>query len=126
MVRFNRTYFLLAVVLFITEVLIALFVHDAIVRPYIGDVLVVILIYCTIQAFFNVPVKACAIGVLLFAFTIELLQYFKIVKLLGLMDHPVARVVIGTSFAWTDLLAYIAGVVIILVWENRLLKSSKN
>ena len=32
--------------LFVVETLIALFVRDAFIRPYMGDVLVVILIYC--------------------------------------------------------------------------------
>ena len=31
------------------EILIGAFVHDAFVRPYVGDVLVVILIYCLIR-----------------------------------------------------------------------------
>jgi len=41
---FNTKYFLLAFALFFVEVYIALYVHDDIIRPYIGDVLVVILI----------------------------------------------------------------------------------
>ena len=39
------------VILLLTEVLIALYVHDAFVRPYIGDVLVVIVIYTFIRIF---------------------------------------------------------------------------
>ena len=42
MLRFNKTYFLLTILLFCTEVIIALFVHDNFIRPYFGDVLVVI------------------------------------------------------------------------------------
>lgn len=38
-------YAIATVILLLTEVLIALYVHDAFVRPYIGDVLVVIVIY---------------------------------------------------------------------------------
>ena len=38
-------------ILLIIEVLIALFVHDAFIRPYIGDVLVVIVIYTFVRIF---------------------------------------------------------------------------
>ena len=38
-------YAIATVVLLLIEVLIAVYVHDAFVRPYIGDVLVVVVIY---------------------------------------------------------------------------------
>ena len=44
-------YAIATVILLLTEVLIALYVHDAFVRPYIGDVLVVIVIYTFIRIF---------------------------------------------------------------------------
>ena len=78
--QFNRKYFLLACLLFLVEVLIALLVHDRIVRPYVGDYLVVILIYCTVKAFFDTPIVSTTISVLLFAFAIEILQYFHLVN----------------------------------------------
>jgi hypothetical protein len=122
MLTFNKNYFGLAVLIFIIEVLIALFVRDNIVRPYLGDVLVVILIYSFIRSFLNVPVFPLAIGVLLFAFTLEVLQYLNIVEKLGLEKSKIARTVIGTSFQWIDLLAYMAGFVVILVVEKYLLR----
>lgn len=115
--RFNKTYFFLAVVLFIIEVLIALYVHDAIVRPYIGDLLVVILLYCFVKAFVNTnPVKT-AFAVLLFAYLIEVLQYLNIVKHLGLQHSRLANVVIGNSFEWIDMIAYTVGAAIVLMIE---------
>ncbi|GAB2815209.1 ribosomal maturation YjgA family protein [Ferruginibacter profundus] len=116
--RFSYRYFLLAVALFITEIMIALYVHDTIVRPYIGDLLVVILIYCAVKAFINTPVLKTAIAVLLFAFAIETLQYLKIVEVLGLQQSKLARVIIGTSFEWGDIAAYIAGILVVLVAEK--------
>jgi hypothetical protein len=118
MLTFNKKYFLLTVFLFIVEVLIALFVRDAIIRPYVGDVLVVILIYCFIKTFFNWPVVPVAIGVLLFAFAVEALQYFKVVELLGLQDSKLARIVIGTSFAWLDMLTYVIGIAAVILIEK--------
>lgn len=117
---FNRVYFLLAVLLFVVEVLIALFVNDQIIRPYIGDVLVVILIYCTVKAFLNTPVLPTALSVLAFSFVIEGLQYIKLVNILGLEHSSIATTVIGTSFAWVDVLAYIIGILLVLIFENTL------
>jgi hypothetical protein len=122
MFTFNKNYFGLAIFLFIAEVLIALFVRDGFVRPYLGDVLVVILIYCFIRTFVRLPVSTVAIIVLIFSFTIELLQYVHIVEKLGLEKSTIARTVIGTAFAWSDLLAYVAGVVILLIVEKQLAK----
>lgn len=115
--RFNKIYFLLAVILFIIEVLIALYVHDAIVRPYIGDLLVVILLYCFVKAFVNTnPVKT-ALAVLLFAYLIEVLQYLNIVKHLGLQHSRLANVVIGNSFEWIDMIAYTVGAALVVLIE---------
>jgi hypothetical protein len=118
MISFNKQYFILAVLLFIIEVLIALFVHDAIIRPYIGDLLVVILIYCFLKSFLNISVLTAAVSVLIFSVTVELLQYLKIVEVLGLQNNKVAKIIIGTSFAWLDLLVYALGIAIVLLVEK--------
>ena len=122
MLTFNIKYFFLTILIFIAEVLIALFVHDTIIRPYIGDVLVVILIYCFIKSFLKLPVLTVAVFVLLFSFGIEFLQYLNIVEKLGLQESKIARTVIGTSFAWIDLVCYIAGIIIILIAEKAFAK----
>jgi hypothetical protein len=122
MITFHKNYFLLTLLLFAVEVGIALFVHDNFVRPYLGDVLVVILIYCFVKSFLNISVTKAAIAVLLFAFCIETLQYVTIVEKLGLENNKIAKTVIGTSFALEDILAYIAGIVIVIVFERVLRK----
>jgi len=116
--RFQLKYFIPATILFLIEVFIALFVHDNFIRPFLGDVLVVILIYCFIKSFINSPVIITAIAVLLFAYLIELLQYFNIVTFLGLQNSDLARIVIGTSFEWTDLLAYTLGIGLVLLLDK--------
>ena len=118
LLTFRASYFFIALLLFVTEILIALFLHDGIVRPYIGDVLVVILLYCFLRSFLKLSIVHTAVSVLLFAYVLETLQYFKLVKLLGLNDYAFARTVIGTSFAWLDLLAYTVGIGITLVVER--------
>lgn len=108
--RFHKKYFLLTILLFFIEVLIALYVKDTIIRPYGGDFLVVILIYYFVRTFWDGAAWKVAIGVLIFAYTIEVLQYFKIVELLGLKGNRLAEIVIGTGFTWWDMLAYTLGV----------------
>lgn len=107
--RFDRRYFALTVALFLIEVLIALYLHDQFVRPYAGDFLVVILIYCFVRSFLQAPVIPVALGVLVFSYIIETLQYFNLVKLLGLEHSRLANVVIGNHFTWVDIVAYTLG-----------------
>lgn len=59
-----------------------------------------------------------ALSVLLFSYSIEILQYFHIVNIPGLQDIQIARVIIGTSFAWMDLIAYTLGIGIVLYLEK--------
>ena len=115
--KFHIPYLIAAILLFFIEVCIAVFVHDDFVRPYIGDVLVVMLIYCVSKSLFNTPLWPTALFVLLFAFVIEGLQYLNIVTILGLQHSKIARTVIGTSFEWFDLITYTGGIVIILIVE---------
>ena len=113
----NKYHFAIAVLIFIIEVLIALFAHDGFVRPYLGDVLVVILIYCFLKSFFDVPPFKLSMLVLAFSFFVEFLQYISIVKRLGLEESEIARTVIGTYFTWHDLVAYVTGIAIVLTIE---------
>ena len=120
MLAFNKRYFGLFILIFAIEVFIALFVHDNLVRPYVGDILVVILIYCFIKSFFRLPVMVVAIAVLMFAFMVEFLQYLKIVEELGMERTSAVGIIIGSSFAWLDLVAYIVGVIMVLIIEEKL------
>ncbi|NEU09363.1 DUF2809 domain-containing protein [Flavihumibacter sp. R14] len=114
---FNKKYLFLSLLLFVTEVLIALFVRDAFIRPYFGDFLVVILLYCIVRMFWNFPVLPTVLAILAFAYLLETLQYFNLVEHLGLQHSELARTVIGTGFAWGDMLAYTLGGVAIWVAE---------
>ena len=117
--HFNKTYFGLTAILFLIEVGIAIFIKDKFIRPYLGDVLVVILIYSFAKSFLKISVYKAALVVLLFAFTIEILQYCSLVEKLKLQHNTIAKTVIGTSFSWEDILAYIAGILIVLVAEKQ-------
>ncbi|TGK34425.1 DUF2809 domain-containing protein [Leptospira kmetyi] len=116
--KFELKYFLFTLLLLFTEICIALFFHDDFIRPYIGDTLVVILIYCFIKSFLNLRVIPTAISVLLFSFIVETLQYFKIVMILGLQNSKLARIIIGTSFSWEDIIAYCGGITLVISLEK--------
>lgn len=125
MLTFNRKFFFYTSVLFLVELLIALFVRDSFVRPYVGDYLVVMLLYCAVRTLLDAPVLKIAVGVLAFSYLIELLQYFGLVKRLGLEHNTIAKTVIGYGFEWKDMLAYTLGVLTVLIIERKNLHNSK-
>jgi Protein of unknown function (DUF2809) len=118
LLKFNSRYFILTILIFVTEILIALFAHDRIVRPYVGDFLVVILVYCFLKSFLNTPVLTTAISVLIFSYIVEILQYFHIADRIGLQNSRLAKIIIGSSFEWIDLMAYTAGITLVLCIEK--------
>ena len=118
MLTFSLRFFLCALLLFVIEIFIALFVHDNFIRPYAGDYLVVIFIYCAVRTFIKAAPLKVAIAVLLFSYIIETLQYFKIVDRLGLARNQLARTVIGYGFSWLDIVAYTLGIITVLVLEK--------
>jgi hypothetical protein len=115
---FHLNYFILAIFLFGIEVLIALYAHDKFIRPIVGDVLVVIWLYCLVKSFINSPVIKTAVVILIFSFVIEILQYFQYVQVLGLGDSTIANILLGNYFAWEDLAAYAFGILIVIVVER--------
>jgi hypothetical protein len=115
---FNKKYLLLTIILFFVEAGIALFIEDTLIRPFVGDVLVVILIYCFFGIFLNITYWKLAFGVLLFACAIEILQYFDYVRLLGLEQNRVLSVILGRTFERRDFAAYLTGFLIIIAVEK--------
>ena len=119
MLKFNRNYFRIAVLLFIIEILIAVFAHDKFIRPVFGDFLVVILVYCFLKSFIDLPVPVAAISVLLFSFSVEIAQYYDIIGKLGLQSSGTAKTVIGNTFSWLDILAYSTGILTVVIVEKK-------
>jgi hypothetical protein len=116
---FYKTYFLAAGLLLLVEVLIAVFIHDRFIRPYFGDYLVVIFLYCLLRSIVRMPVLPAALAVLVFSYLIEIMQYYNLVNLLGLSHSKIARIIIGTGFSWWDMVAYTLGIATVIAWERR-------
>ncbi len=115
MMYFNKKYLLAFIILFLVEVMIALYVHDEFVRPYVGDALVVVLIYFFVRTFYQGSSLLLGVAVFAFACAVEVAQYFDVVTFLHLQDNHLARVVIGTSFSWWDIVAYFVGTLVVVL-----------
>lgn len=96
-------------VLVIMEICIALFVHDAFVRPYVGDMLVTLLLCCLTRVVIPNKVRLLPLFVFLFAACVEVGQYFDLVALLGLEDNRFISIALGRTFSWMDIVCYTVG-----------------
>lgn len=112
---FSFKYLFLTLIFLAVEIFIALFVNDDFVRPFAGDALVVVLIYCFLRIFLDFSYRKIALGVLILSFTIEILQYFDYVKMLGLENNRVLSAALGRTFAAEDFAAYFAGFLLIIL-----------
>jgi len=100
------------------EMLISINMHDAFIRPYGGDFLVVILLYCVLKSFIDISAIKSAIGVLTFSYAIEISQYFHLARILGLQHSRLALLMLGNSFSFGDLLCYTLGILLVLIIEK--------
>ena len=118
--RFNKHYFWLASGLLLLEATIARYAHDQIVRPYAGDLLATVLLYCLGRSFLVARPEPVVVAALLTSYLLEGLQYLGLLHLLGWQHSQVARLVLGSHFAWGDMLAYSLGALAVLAAEQRL------
>lgn len=117
--KFNNTYFLLFVIFLLIEIAIAVFLKTGFIRYTFGDYLVVILLYCGIKSFFNIkPIQASTL-VLCIAYSIEILQFFNLLQLLGLESNTFAKLILGSTFHFEDIIAYTLGILTILFIEHK-------
>lgn len=125
MLNLRINYLLLAFVLFLIELGIALIFDDKFVRPYLGDFLVVFFMYCFCQSFYKFNITRLSIYLLLFSTIIELLQYFKLINLLGFENNFLAKIILGNKFCFKDILLYTLAALIIIFIESRRAQKAK-
>ena len=106
MFRFHLKYFLIFISIFIVEVSIALFIKDNFIRPYFGDYLVIFLVYYFTLSFIDTNKNKIANGVLVFAFAVEMTQYFQLLSYFNLEKNRILRIVAGNTFSFEDLIIY--------------------
>lgn len=118
-------YAITTIVIFLIELFIALFVRDNIIRPYVGDMLVVVLMYTFLRMFFPAKPRLLPVYVFCGSTIVEILQGIHIVELLGLSNSRFFSVLIGTTFDWKDIACYGAGCAMCGLWEGWLWKCNR-
>ena len=115
---------LISVLLLGIEILIGLFAHGW-VRSYLGDVLVVILLYTVVRTISpNKRLHWCIIPsvILIFAFAVEFLQLWGFCDRFGITNE-LLRIIIGTGFSPIDLACYMVGIIPCYVTECLIAKN---
>ncbi|MDR2234753.1 MAG: DUF2809 domain-containing protein [Chryseobacterium sp.] len=123
--KFNLKYFLLTLFIFLIEVLIATKLSGIFfVRAYLGDVIVVMLLYTLVKSFIKINDEKLILGILIFSCLVEFAQYFKIAEKLGFQPGSLMYIIIGNCFSWIDILCYAAGCLILYLFVK--LKPGRN
>lgn len=114
-IKFNKKYALWALALLGVEFLIAtVFSGIGFIRGYIGDVLVVILLYYLVLSVVKVKNKRkLIVSIFLFAVLVEVLQYFGVATYLGFAKGSLGYIILGNHFSWGDILCYGVGCLIL-------------
>jgi Protein of unknown function (DUF2809). len=100
------------VLLLTAEIMIGKFAHGFL-RAYVGDVLVIPLIYCFVRIFYVrscvwLPAAVGGLGILA-----EILQFFDLCGLLGILKGSLLGILLGSSADFADIVCYAAGVLLI-------------
>jgi len=106
------------------EMGIALFVNDAFVRPYVGDMLVTLLLCCLCRVIIPDKVRLLPVYVFVFAACVEIGQYFDVVALLGLADNRIISIALGRTFSWMDIVCYAVGCVAAFLLDQIIIKKT--
>ncbi len=109
----RRIYYIAAFgLLIITEILIGMYATGWI-RNYLGDVLVVVLLYALFRSISPKKPKKWYIVptcILLFSFMVEFLQLWGFCDRFGITNR-LLRIIIGTGFSYLDLMSYTIGII---------------
>ena len=112
----NLKYFISFIILLCTETCILF--TDGFIRHTVGDYFVVILLYCFVKSFFNFPVKKTAFVILGISFCVEFLQLTGLPNIAPFASSQVSKIILGTTFVFTDLIAYSLGIATVLYFDN--------
>jgi hypothetical protein len=103
-------YFIAAAVIFMVEIAIAVgIIGGAFIRGSVGDILVIVLLYCLVRAALGLAPVVAAVSAVAAGFLVEALQYIKVAELLGLKAGSILYIAVGNTFALSDLFMYALG-----------------
>ena len=107
------------------EMGIALFINDAFVRPYVGDMLVTLLLCCLCRLIVPDKVRLLPVYVFIFAACVEIGQYFDLVALFGLAENRIISIALGRTFSWMDLVCYAIGCAAAFGLDQTIIKKTR-
>jgi len=110
-------YFLIFLFLLGVEIAIAKYLKTGFIRANLGDLLVVIVLYCLLMSTLKPSVKTGLVLTLAIAFTIELLQLIDLTRFFPQEYKQLATLILGSHFSWLDLLMYVLGIVCVWITE---------
>lgn len=116
-IKFN--YLCISILLLITEILIAIFAKDEFIRPVLGDYLAALFVFYVLATFLKISEIKTALISLFICYFIEGLQFMHILEVFDLEKYSILKIIVGTSFSWTDMLAYTLGIITVLLIHNR-------
>lgn len=107
--------------LLIIEIIIGAFC-GGFVRAYVGDVLIIPLIYCFVRIFYTrenkfLPLAVGGLGILA-----EIIQYFDFCGIFGIDKSSLLGIIIGSHADLKDIICYISGVILIYLAEFAIAK----
>jgi len=114
----------IGVIILAIEIYIAIFIKGGFIRHYIGDVLATAMLYAFGRAIFKVTPINLAICVFVISLFIEALQYLKILEILG-VKSSILRIIFGGTFDFTDIICYLAGCILVYMFENLSMQKNK-
>lgn len=129
--KINTKYIIVFILLLLVEIFIALYVRDAFVRPYLGDSIAIAFVYGFIMIFvkkshhFKPKVIVASIS-LLIGILVEALQATSFLEVTGLGSIKWLRIILGSSFSWADMVAYLGGFIAVILIEWFIYKKFKS
>ena len=121
-IKLNKTYLTITILFLITEVLIAVYLKTGFIRHTLGDFISTILLYTFFKSFFKLNSIKLGISVITFAFIVEFSQWINILEIIGLENNHLVKVILGSTFQFSDLVAYTLGIIFVLAIEFKLNK----
>jgi hypothetical protein len=101
---------------------VKIFSGNRFIRGFIGDIIVILLVYFFIKIFSDFHALKLTLFTLAIAFTTEFLQYLRLTSYLGLEHNPLALLIFGSVFDPYDLVAYTIGAILVYFIDTRLIK----
>lgn len=116
-------YFCLTILCLIACIFIVILFNDnQFIRGFIGDIIVISLIYFFIKIFYDFHAVKLTVFTLLVAFITEFLQYIKITTFFGLEHNTIAQLILGSVFDPYDLIAYTIGAILVYIIDTWLIR----